>query len=482
MTRSRVGAQRPTHLVTPDGDFDFSDGDIACELAARLGLELLDWQRWLVRWILATDADGRPACNTVVVVVPRQNGKSAILEAVELFWLIVAGVKITIHTAHEADTAAGHMERIEAMTAEPSIELPAIKTYKSNGKERTRNLDEKLLLQYRTRTKATKRGASPQRVVMDECQELEDAHLAALVPALAAQSMNDEVRPQLIYTGSAPLEHSLYMHRLIKQVTEKRPARTLLAMWACEADDDPADVENWYRSNPSLGILISEEWVRDTEYVVLSPEDFAAERLGVAKVAAGTAGGPIDVDRWAALVDGESLPEGDTVRLALDVPPDLLSASFAVAGKRADGLTHGSLRYQVTSDEMPRLIELAKSLTAGHGVPLIVPRGPVEAWLPGLRAAGVPLDEMSSRDYAAACSMMQSTVTDGAFRHRGQPEMNAAVAGLSVRRKDDLDVWARRSSSANIAPFVALTCAIGRLSVEPTVEKPRAKAWAAVLD
>ncbi len=150
---SRVGAQRPTHLLTPDGDFDFTDGDIAIELAGKLGLELFDWQRWLVRWILAVDIVGRPACSQVIIIVPRQNGKGAVLEAVELFWLVVAGIPIVFHTAHEADTAAGHQERIESLIADPPIELPRIKSYKSNGKEKIRNLDEKLLLDFRTRTK-----------------------------------------------------------------------------------------------------------------------------------------------------------------------------------------------------------------------------------------------------------------------------------------------------------------------------------------
>ena len=194
----RIGAQRPTHLLTPDGEYDFTDGDVAIDLAASLGLHLLDWQCWLVRWILAVDANGRPACNTVILVVPRQNGKGAIL----------AGIPNVIHTAHEADTAAGHMERIESLTTEPDIDLPKLHTYKANGKERTKNLDDKLVLQYRTRTKATKRGASPQRVVLDESQELQDAHLAALVPAMAAQSMDPDKLPQLIYTGAAPLGHS----------------------------------------------------------------------------------------------------------------------------------------------------------------------------------------------------------------------------------------------------------------------------------
>jgi hypothetical protein len=142
-----VGAQRPTHLVTPEGDFDFSDGDDAIELAESLGLVLFDWQRWLVRWILAVDANGLPAAGVVILEVPRQNGKGAILECIELYWLIVAGVPIVIHTAHEADTAAGHQERLDTLIAEPDIELPALKSFKANGKERIRNLDEKLLLQ-----------------------------------------------------------------------------------------------------------------------------------------------------------------------------------------------------------------------------------------------------------------------------------------------------------------------------------------------
>lgn len=148
--KPRVGVERPTHLLTPEGRFDFSDGDDAIELAGALGLHLHDWQRWLVRWILAVDEDGLPACRQVIIEVPRQNGKGAILECVELYWLIVAGVPVVIHTAHEADTAAGHQERLDSLIGEPEIELPAIRSYKSNGKERIKNLDERLLLQFRT--------------------------------------------------------------------------------------------------------------------------------------------------------------------------------------------------------------------------------------------------------------------------------------------------------------------------------------------
>lgn len=456
-----MGAQRPTHLVTPEGDFDFSDGDDAIELASSLGLELFDWQRWLVRWILAVDKNGQPAAGVVIIEVPRQNGKGAILECVELYWLIVAGVPIVIHTAHEADTAAGHQERLDTLIAEPEIELPTLKSFKANGKERIRNLDEKLLLQFRTRTKATKRGASPQKVILDESQELQAAHLAALVPAMAAQSMNADKMPQLIYAGSAPLEHSQYMHELIARVERDRPPRTLMARWSCGPDADLIDRDNWYRVNPSLGLLISEDYVHETEFLTLGPEDFAAERLGVAKGGGNAADGPISPERWEMLTDGESMATDDTLVLALDAPIDRRSACFSVYGRRSDNLRHVAIRHWLAGHQLGELVATAVALTTGHGVSLhLPPKSPALAWRDDLVKAGVDVIEVKPAAFIEAQQAIEQAVAEGSLRHRGQPEMNVAVKGLAARVAGDASPWSRRSSGANTAPIFAAAAAV----------------------
>jgi phage terminase large subunit-like protein len=424
-------------------------------------LELFDWQRWLVRWILAVDSAGEPACRQVIIEVPRQNGKGAILECVELYWLIVAGIKTTIHTAHEADTAAGHQERLDSLITEPEIELPLLRSYKSNGKERIRNVDERLLLQFRTRTKATKRGASPRRVVLDESQELQAAHLAALVPAMAAQSMDLDKLPQLIYAGSAPLEHSQYMHELTARVLASHPPKTLLARWACGPDDDITDRENWYRVNPSLGLLISEEFIQETEYLVLAPEDFAAERLGVAKGGARGDSGPISAERWATLTDGESMATDESLVLALDAPIDRRSACFAVFGRRVDNLRHVAIRQWIYPHELSNLVATAKALCDGHKVSLhIPPKSPALAWRDDLVKAGVDVIEVKAAAFQEAQKAIEQAVADGSLRHRGQPEMNSAVAGLASRVAGDQSPWSRRSSSVNAAPIFAAAAAL----------------------
>lgn len=401
-----------------------------------------------------------------MLIVPRQNGKGGVLEAIELYWLIVAGVKTVVHTAHEADTAAGHQERLDSLISEPDIELPALRSYKSNGKERIRNLDQKLLLQFRTRTKATKRGASPQRVVLDEAQELQAAHLAALVPAMAAQSMNVDTMPQLIFTGSAPLARSHYLHDLIRRILDTRPARTLFAMWAASPDDDPADVDIWYRTNPSLGLLISEDYVRETEYLTMDPADFAAERLGVPQGGDSGGSGPIDVGRWVDLIDGESMASDQSLSLGLDASLDRRTACFSVSGFRPDRLRHGAIRYWLPPEKIGQIITVAAQLAQGHHVPVFLPpASPALAWRQALLDAGVDVREVKAAEFAEAQQVIEQAVDDGTIRHRGQPEMTKAVEGLAARVAGDRSPWSRRSSSSNVAPLFALAAAVaGSLS------------------
>jgi hypothetical protein len=89
------------------------------------------------------------------------------------------------------------------------------------------------------------------------------------------------------------------------------------------------------------------------------------------------------------------------------------------------------------------------------------------------------LDELTPAEYAEACGSIMAAISDGSLRHRGQPELDAAVGGLASRSSGDVETWSRRSSSANISPFVALTCAFGRVP-QPVKKSKQANAWAFV--
>jgi phage terminase large subunit-like protein len=78
-----------------------SAGIDAVELAASAGLILDPWQEYALDRILAEDGSGRPAAFEAALIVPRQNGKGSVLEALSLYWLFVADVPLILHSAHE---------------------------------------------------------------------------------------------------------------------------------------------------------------------------------------------------------------------------------------------------------------------------------------------------------------------------------------------------------------------------------------------
>ena len=423
------------------------------------GLTLDPWQAWLLEQSLAERPDGLWSSFTVAAIVARQNGKGALLEARELAGLFLLDEQLILHSAHEFKTTYEAFLRITNLVEGcPDLDREVQKIRRGAG-EQAIELRNGNRLRFIARTGGSGRGMSAPLVVLDECMFLTEAMLGAIMPTLSAQP-----NPQLWLTGSAPLSTSVPMHRIRNQAIDGDADRLLFAEWGNDADADPYDLEAIARANPALGIRLSMEFI-EAERDAMAPGEFARERLGVPDPISDTMAGPIAAERWQQLIDGDSLPTDESLRLALDVPPDRASASFAIAGKRDDNLHHVSLRYQVAPPEMGELVNLAKQLTDGHNVPLILPpTSPAKAWRTELLAAGVPLDELTHAEYAEACGLMLAKVGEGSIRHRGIPEMMSAVAGLGVRRSGDVETWSRRSSSANIAPFVAATCALVRVS------------------
>jgi hypothetical protein len=77
-----VGEQRPRICHVPE--YVSSAGEEAVDLAAMAGLYLDPWQQFELAHSLGERADGKWAAFEVGTVIPRQNGKDAMLEAREL--------------------------------------------------------------------------------------------------------------------------------------------------------------------------------------------------------------------------------------------------------------------------------------------------------------------------------------------------------------------------------------------------------------
>lgn len=433
-----------------------------------------EWQAWCLDQILAEDAYGRWIASIVLLILPRQNGKNAVLEALELYAFFVLNEARIIHTAHLSKTAADHMRRmVWLVKANPELEENT-RIYWSNGKEALERIDTGARLEFITRGRKTARGGSPTRVVFDEALFLTDEQIQAILPALSAQSMNDDP-PQMVYTSSAPLPESLVLHRLRDLGIAGTAAGMFFAEWSVEEGvnvrDEFALSEALHLANPGMGIRIDEAWVLANEFATMSLDAFLIERLGVVPAA----DGPSKVlANWSTCLDAySSLPRVPTV-VALSVGVGGASASLAVCGSRSDGVAH----IELTSPDDPRgtwwiVDECLKATKALRAKLTVDPRSPTAGLLESLRAAGVPLQELTTADYVEACAALQVAVQNLKVRHIGQPALDAAVAGADIRIVGDGGwAWSRKSSAVDITPLEATTLAMWAYA---KAKKPKAR-------
>lgn len=473
----RKGSQRPRFESVPL--FHTSAADDAVDLAAVAGLALDPWQEYVLRGALGERSDGRWSAFRTALVVPRQNGKNAILEARELAGLLLFGEKVIVHTAHEFKTANNSMialmNRIKACElieyvrggsgVDSDTDIRDVDGFKTgNQPSITMKVNKKdHILQFAARSSGSGRGFTGDLVVLDEAYALKSAEMAALLPTMSAKSISGN--PQVWFTSSAGMPESDLLAGLREQGMSGSADRLAYFEWSTDADSDPLDKDSWYEANPALGYRISEEYIQDEYDTFMAAdalEEFNRERRGIwAKLgnesvfASGV---------WGDLADEESSPT-DRLVFGVEIAGNRESASIALLSYRADELVHAEVvdNREGTSWIGHRLKELQTRWNPAAIV--AIAGGHVDSLLPSWKRDGVKVRLVRFPDYVQACGRVYDMVTQGKIRHLGDPILAEAVEGVvqTFTRDNASWYWSRKGSDVDITPLVAVTVGVAGL-------------------
>ncbi|MFI0484878.1 hypothetical protein [Actinomadura sp. 9N215] len=464
-----LGVQTPRLRTVPA--YERTWGAEVRDLASLAGLDLDPWQGDVLDDLCAESVERPGRWNTLenCMIVGRQNGKGAVLEAYVLGCLFLFDDPLIMFSAHRFDTAREMFLRIKELIAGcPDLSRRVRRVSEAHGKEGI-ELRSGQRIKFHARSEKAARGFSGDKVIMDEAFRLDAGMMGAVMPTMSARP-----NPQIVYASSAGWEISEQLGRLrrraVKAIEDGQPDPSLTFLEWSAADETErvrgvlADPGLWAQANPALGIRISEEFIA-AELRTMGAVEFARERLGVSDYP------PDEEDEggwevigeadWAKLaVQGEAPRPGDEgarrPAFGVDMTPDRSMAAVGAAFRDENGALVVEVinHAQGSGWVVPRCVELGGRYDC---VFVVDKRGPAASLIKPLQDAGLNVLAIDTGAVADAYGRFLDAATDTRdLVHLDDEPLNEAVKGATTRPLGDRVTWDRRGD-ADICPLVAVT-------------------------
>ena len=309
-----MGSQEPSERIAPE--YQRSDGLDAAKLV-RVGGTVLDpWQGDVLDdWMGFTPA-GKWAAPTAGGSVPRQNGKSLLIQARSEAGMLMYNEQV-IYTAHLQKTATETFEEMRDFFEGAKLRRYVAEIKTAIGREQI-ILKSGARIKFLARTRNGGRGQHGDLLIFDEAQELDANQQASFLPAISA-SLN----PQTLYLGTPPDETAVgtVFRGIRNKALEGESRKTAWFEFSVPEIGDVTDKRRWAATNPALGRRIQLTTI-EGEVEQMDPDTFARERLGWwSPVLTEQTDYPLNKTAWEQCASDELKPEGKTaygVKFAAD--------------------------------------------------------------------------------------------------------------------------------------------------------------------
>lgn len=426
-----MGSQVPSVRIAPT--YKQTDGQDAVKLLRAGGTVLDPWQSDILDDWMSRSVSGKWASPTCGGSVPRQNGKSLLVQGRSEAGMIMYNEQI-IYTAHLQKTATETFEEMRDFFESRALRKYVAEIKSAIGRESI-TLKSGARIKFLARTRNGGRGQHGDLLIFDEAQELDETAQASFLPAISA-SLN----PQTIYVGTPPDPTctGTVFRTLRKKTTDGKTKKTSWFEYSVTEIGDVKDKERWAACNPALGRRILESTI-EGECEQMDEDTFARERLGWwTPEVTHSEDLALDAKAWGRCASDELKPEGKTA-YGVKFSPD--ASTVVVCGA-------------VIPKEGPSRISLIKEETTAIGIQWLAD------WLneryhkascvvvDGRNGVDVLCDKIASTwkyrgsvirpragDVIAAVSLLTNAVNEGTVTwYKKQAELNQSAI-TSIKRK-----------------------------------------------
>jgi hypothetical protein len=437
-----------------------SKGQEMIDFATELGINLMEWQKYVCIHGHKVRADGRWAHSELGLIMARQQGKSTLMMLRILTGMFVWGEGLQLASAHRLTTSLETFRQIVGLIeTNPKLEKEVKKIRWQHGAEEIELFGNRRFV-VKAANNAARGLSKPETIHLDELREYkdEDAWSSMRYSMMAAKN------PQVWIYSSAGDQHSVILNKLRERALASATTNDPIGWFEWSAEPDapillPSGEMNWSafaQANPSLGITIHPD---NLKAVINDPPDIV--RTEVLAQWVDTINSAIDAQKWAMCqIDAIPLDPEQPTWLGLDLSPDRKFGALVAAQRLSGERFYIQLLHTWSNDyslnDLAVANDIAPYVRKYNTQTVAYSKRTSQAVASRLNSAGIQVTDMDGAIYAESCDRWLGAINSHRLQHSGQEELTQqTLSAAKLPFGDGSWIIGRRASRVAVCASVA---------------------------
>jgi len=437
-----------------------SKGQEMIDFATELGINLMEWQKFVCIHGHKVRPDGRWAHSELGLIMARQQGKSTLMMLRILTGMFVWGEGLQLASAHRLTTSLETFRQIVALIeTHPKLEKEVKKIRWQHGAEEIELFGNRRFV-VKAANNAARGLSKPETIHLDELREYkdEDAWSSMRYSMMAAKN------PQVWIYSSAGDQHSVILNKLRERALVSATTNDPIGWFEWSAEPDapillPSGEMNWpafAQANPSLGITIHPD---NLKAVINDPPDIV--RTEVLAQWVDTINSAIDAQKWGLCqTDPIPLDPEKETWFGLDLSPDrkfgALVATQKLPGEKFNLVLLHTWSNDYSINDLAVANDIAPYVRKYNVQTVAYSKRTAQAVASRLVPAGIPITDMDGAIYAESCDRWLGAINSHRLQHGGQDELTQqTLSAAKLPYGDGSWIIGRRASRVAVCAAVA---------------------------
>jgi phage terminase large subunit-like protein len=429
------------------------------DLADKIGLPLIPWQRWVLQDLLTIDDDNNWRKKTALLLVARQNGKTHLARMLILSHLFLWGSKNVLGMSSNRNMALDTFRQVAYTIEDNQFLKDQVRQIRlANGQESISLLNG-ARYEIAAATRDAPRGKTADFLYLDELREWSEEAFTAALPVTRARPNSMTLMTSNAGDGFSTVLNDL-RERCLSYPPDNLGYYEYSAPQHCKINDKKA----WAMANPALGHLITEQTLEES----VSTNSIEATRTEMLCQWVDSTVSPWAYGSIEACSDSTlEIPVGPQTIMAFDIAPTRRSGALVMGqlkdGKIAVGLAQ--LWYSdIAIDEMKMASDINEWARKYHPHLILFDKYATQTVATKLEQSGWKLEDCSGQRFYQACSDLANALAQGTMVHSGQTDLVQHLNNCAAKTSDFGFRIIRRKSAGEVTAAISLAMVVSQLT------------------